>query len=263
MNSNNELTVTMLTSVDKKENLYLNEYSELTDKVQRAMLELDGQRVTSYIRELKRIESKEELTSEDYHQIFKLKRRIARTEAFKVQYASWFMNNLELGIAIYQAGCNMSNEYNPVVSYGVGMPKGMYVDFEDNFLRIMKKSDFYNDYAYAVISKNSEVTCKVLFKEVIDSIKKIIEECDGELSFSFVHNGETVEYPLFQKEKCIKRGEDTVFCTLVVSEDINNSLINAINEHMDVISNIHTINVHNEGELPVYDNVVDFTSKKD
>ena len=74
MNSNNELTVTMLTSVDKKENLYLNEYSELTDKVQRAMLELDEQRVTSYIRELKRIESKEELTSEDYHQIFKLKR---------------------------------------------------------------------------------------------------------------------------------------------------------------------------------------------
>lgn len=263
MRAENELLITTLDNVDNQENLYINEYSELKGTLQRSILELEKKKITSYITDLKEIQSKENLTYEDYNRIFRLRRRISKTEEFKNQYLDWFVENLELGVAIHQAGIILSDEYNPIVTYGVSMPKGMYVNFEDIFLRIIKKSDFYNDYAYSIKSKDSAYRATVLFKDVIDTIKKCIEESNGDLNFNFKYNGYDINYPLIQKEKCIMNGEDVSFCTLIVNEDVSDSLFNAINESLEIISNIHTINVHNEDLSPVYDNVVDFTLKKD
>lgn len=261
VNVKNEISVVELDKCDTKDRISTKDYKELKNKLKQSMLELERARVKSYLSELKGFECKEKISHSDYNRIFKLRRRIAKTEAFKMQYVDWFMNNLELGVAIYQAGCDNEDELNPIVTFGESMPKGMYVNFENNFLRVMKKSDFYNDYGYAIKSKNSRSSYKVLFRDVIVTLKNFIEECNGELSFNFEYDGVVVEYPLFQKENWVKNGPDTLFCTLAVNEEIVDLLINAINENVKVISNIHTIDVHDD--VMVYANVVDFNFKNE
>lgn len=248
----------------KKEYDKLNEeeYVKLKLDYERSKKELEDVNVRTTIDEINSIVSKESLSVEDYNKVFRLKRRLARTDLFANQYYDWFKKNIGLGISIYDASCKNDEYYYPVVTYGEGLAKGMYLDFRDTFLRLMKKSEYYNDYAYTVRDLKSNDVVTIKFKEIIEDINNFIEELNGELDFTFKYKEQEIVYPIFEKVDYLVYKGDIYNCRLVLNEDIAEYLRDIIDAKATIESNIEYISTVNEAGYASFDNVISFNAKR-
>lgn len=262
----NKSSVGVLPEEDKKLNTFDRsndeEYIKLKLEYERSKRVLEDCNVKSFVKDIVSITSKESASMEDYHNVFRLKRRLARTETFANQYYEWFKKNIELGLAIYRASLKSSGHYYSVITFGEGIQKGMFLDFEGTFLRVLKKSDYYNDYMYSVIEKADGVVKDVPLKDLVEVIKNFVEYENAEKDFKFTYEDQTIVYPLFEKVDCLMVDGDIYSCRLVLNEDIVDSLRDIIEKRVDIEANINQLNQLGDNIIANYKNVVSFNAKK-